>query len=148
MPKHLLLIACACAAIATAVTPLASASTGSVIRLTLPGTKSAYVDLGPKGYSAGDYFVSTGRLLDAETGKPVGRLGGVWTILSRLADHAVFDLGLPRGTIFVAGRIVHAAPKSTLSLTGGTGRYRGSRGTVVFRYLSQTTARLELHLRT
>jgi hypothetical protein len=133
---------------ALAASAAARANTkNTVIHLKLPGTKSSYVDLGPKGYSGGDYFVTTGRLLDRTTGKPAGRLGGIWTILSRAADNASFDLGLTHGTLIVNGRIVHAAKQSVLDVIRGTGSYAGAHGTVTFRYLSQTTAALDIRLR-
>ncbi|HET7567739.1 MAG TPA: hypothetical protein VFJ91_07105 [Gaiellaceae bacterium] len=142
MPVRILLAALAAAVLA----PIAQAAPAGALHLELPATKSTYVDLNRKGYSPGDYFLSSGRLLDRGSHRPVGRLGGVWTILSRKADHATFDLGLAGGTIFVSGRIVHAAPSSTLAVTGGTGIYAGRRGTVVFRYLSETTAALDVRL--
>ena len=86
-------------------------------------------------------------MLDRTTGKPAGRLGGVWTILSRAADNASFDLGLAHGTLIVNGRIVHAARQSVLNVIAGTGSYAGAHGTVTFRYLSQTTAALDIQLR-
>ena len=130
---------------AAALAPAAQAAPAT-LHLELPGTRSTYVDLNRKGYSAGDYFLSTGRVLDRATRRPAGLLGGVWTILSRKADHAAFDLGLAKGTIFVSGRIDHTARSSTLSVTGGTGSYRSSHGTVTFRYLSETTAALDVRL--
>ncbi len=144
MRTRILLAALAAAALAPAA---AHATPATMLHLELPGTKSTYVDLNRKGYSPGDYFLSSGRLLDRGSHKPVGRLGGVWTILSRSADHATFDLGLTDGTIFVSGRISHTAPSSTLAVAGGTGSYRGSHGTVAFRYLGQTTAALDIRLR-
>lgn len=139
-------VAAVCAVVLTAASPVHAAAIPT-IRLDLPGTKSTYFDVGRKGYSAGDYFLTSGRLLDAKTHASAGRLGGVWTILSRQADHVVFDLALSGGTVFVTGRIAHAAPSSTLAVAGGTGRYAGMRGTVVFRYSSQTSARLDVRLR-
>lgn len=115
--------------------------------LVLPRTTSTYVDLGRHGYSAGDFFLTSGRLLADPSRTPTGRLGGTWTILSRQADHAAFTIGLDDGALFVTGRIVHAAPSSTLALTGGTGAYAAARGTVVFRYMSRTSATLEVRLR-
>jgi phage-related tail fiber protein len=120
---------------------------GTTIHLKLPGTKSSYVDLGPNGYSPGDYFLSSGRVLDRASGKQAGRLGGVWTILSRAADNAFFDIGLARGTLVVSGRIVHSAKLSVLQVVAGTGAYAGAHGTVTFSYLSQTTAALDIRLR-
>jgi hypothetical protein len=144
--RHLISTLAASLAIAAAAVPLATAASPAVIRLQLPGTKSTYVDLGPKSYSPGDYFLSSGLLVDPATHKQVGQIGGVWTILSRKADHATFDLGLAAGTIFVSGQIQHTAPTSTLQVTGGTGAYRDSHGTVTFRYLSETTAALDVRL--
>jgi len=145
MSKRIVLTLLAATALLAASAQIALSS-NAVIRLELPSTKSTYVDLNRKGYSAGDYFLSSGRLLNMSTHKPAGRMGGVWTILSRAADNATFDLGLASGTIFVSGHIVHAAPKSTLTISGGTGRYAGAQGTVTFRYLSQTSAELDVRL--
>src|SRR5262245_36907769 len=100
-----LFIAAAAATAALAAAPLASAAQGPAIHLKLPGTKSQYVDLGAKGYSEGDYFLATGRLQDASSGKPAGRLAGLWTILSPAADHVDINLGLNAGTIFATGQI-------------------------------------------
>jgi hypothetical protein len=144
--RRLVSILAASVAVAAVVVPLATGASPSVIRLQLPGTTSTYVDLGPKGYSSGDYFLSSGRLVDPATLKQLGRIGGVWTILSRNADHATFDLGLAAGTIFVSGQIHHTTPTSTLEVTGGTGAYRGRHGTVTFRHLNETTAALDVRL--
>jgi hypothetical protein len=141
------LVAGLIAALAIFAGTAAAGPTKSTIHLKLPGTKSSYVDLGRKGYSGGDYFVTTGRLLDRATGQPAGRLGGIWTILSRAADNASFDLGLTHGTLIVNGRIVHAAKQSVLAIVAGTGSYAGAHGTLTFRYLSQTTAALDVQLR-
>lgn len=146
MLKSQMLIAVFASTLATSAAAGATPRT-TTIHLKLPSTKSSYVDLGRKGYSGGDYFLSTGRLLDLATGKPAGRLGGVWTILSRAADNASFDLGLAHGTLIVNGHIVHAAKQSVLTVTGGTGSYAGAHGTVTFRYLTQTTAALDVRLR-
>src|SRR5262245_50139762 len=141
-----LLIPALLATATLAFAPLAGASDMQTIHLKLPGTKSTYVDLGAKGYSEGDYFLASGRLLNAADGKKAGRLGGIWTILSPAADHVDANLGLTAGTIFVTGQISHADPASTLTVTGGTGRYRNAHGTVTFRYLSETTAGLDVQL--
>jgi hypothetical protein len=148
MRTKTLIILTACTVAACCTAQLASARpSATLIQLKLPHTTSTYVDLGRKGYSAGDYFLSSGRLLDAATSKPAGRLGGIWTILSRQADHVTIDLGLDSGTLFVTGQIRHTAPRSALTIAGGTGRYSSARGTVVFRYTSQTTAALDVYAR-
>ncbi|MGH2934246.1 MAG: allene oxide cyclase barrel-like domain-containing protein [Gaiellaceae bacterium] len=147
MIKPHALVAVLAALLAVFAGTASAGSSNTTIHLDLPGTKSSYVDLGPKGYSGGDYFVTTGRVLDRATGKPAGRLGGIWTIISRAADNASFDLGLAHGTLIVDGRIVHAARQSTLSIVAGTGSYTGAHGTVTFRYLSETTAALDVRLR-
>jgi hypothetical protein len=144
--SHALVAAFATALVASAATASAD-PTNTAIHLKLPGTKSSYVDLGRNGYSGGDFFLTTGRLLDRTTGKPAGRLGGVWTILSRAADNASFDLGLAHGSLIVDGRIVHAARQSVLNVIAGTGSYAGAHGTVTFRYLTRTTAALDIQLR-
>jgi hypothetical protein len=147
MTKTRALVAMLATALAVFAGSASAGSSDTTLHLKLPGTKSSYVDLGRKGYSGGDYFVTTGRLVDRTTGKPAGRLGGIWTILSRSADNASFDLGLPNGTLMVNGHIVHAAKQSVLSITGGAGSYSGAKGTVTFRYLSETTAALDVRLR-
>ena len=138
-------VAVASAATIAAASPAAAGGATS-FTLLLPATTSTYVDLGRKSYSAGDFFLSRGPLLDPTTRTRVGRLGGTWTILSRQADQAAFNVGLKAGTLFVVGRISHTAPRSILTVTGGTGRFRTARGTVTFRYLSETSASLAVNL--
>jgi hypothetical protein len=42
---------------------------------------------------------------------------------------------------------VHTAKQSVLEVIGGTGSYAGAHGSVTFRYLTQTTAALDILLR-
>ena len=132
----------AAAATMTLAATAAGAGSPKTFSVYLPGTKSTYVDVGRKGYSPGDYFLATGRLLSRAGGARIGGLAGVWTLRSPAADDASITLRLPQGTLFVAGRIHHTAKSSTLRVTGGTDSYAGARGVAVLRYLSETTAEI------
>jgi hypothetical protein len=96
-----------------------------------------FVDVGPQGGemkppSQGDQYVLNNRLLDG-TRERVGRTHIVCTttVPGRKAiavcDH-VFTL--PDGTLTAQSIAPLSKPRETMALTGGTGRYAGSRGTI------------------
>jgi hypothetical protein len=139
----------ALASIAVALTLVGatSASSGSrTLDIVLPKTKSAFVDTGKKGYSPGDYFLATGAVLDKVGGKRIGGLVGVWTLVSPAADKASIVIRLPNGIVYVDGQIRHTAKQSLLQVRGGTGAYRGAKGTAAFRYLTETSGAMHFTL--
>lgn len=123
-----------------------AANRASSFDVVLPKTNSKYVDIGRKGYSPGDYFLATGPILDKVGGERIGGLAGVWTLVSPKGDDAAIVLHLERGTVHVDGRINHRKAPSVLRLLGGTGAYKGVRGTATFRYLTETSATLHIAL--
>ena len=126
------------AALATAGTA-ANGRTGFEIVMgkTLSGEKAiqTYIDTGKKSYSAGDYFLTTGPALDKVGGKRIGGVAGVWTIVSQAADNASVIIHLPDGTLYMDGLMRHTAKQNVLQLRGGTGAYKGARGTATWRTL-------------
>lgn len=112
----------------------------------LPGTKTTYVDTGAKGYSPGDYFLAHGAVFNHSGGTRIGGLSGIWTLLSPAADSASIMFHLPKGTVYVDGKIHHDAPQSVLRLAGGTGAYKSAHGTAVFKYVTETTASIKFNV--
>jgi hypothetical protein len=145
MTKALALLATIAAGLALVGTGSA-ASGGRSFDVVLPKTNSRYVDTGRRGYTPGDYFLATGPVLAKSGGKRVGGLAGVWTLLGPTADAASITLHLADGTLYVDGRVRHAAKQSVLQVRGGTGAFRGAKGTATFRYLSETSAALHVEL--
>jgi hypothetical protein len=134
-------------AAASALAAAASAAPGPhSFDVVLPKTNSAYVDTGRKGYTPGDYFLATGPVLAKVGGPRIGGLAGVWTLVSPAADKASVAIHLSRGTLYVDGRITHAAKQSVLRVRGGTDAFRGARGTASFRYLTETSALIHFEL--
>lgn len=133
-----------------AVLSLAATGTASQGRdafdVVLPKTTSKYVDIGRKGYSPGDYFLSTGPVLAKVGGERIGGLAGIWTLVSPASDDASIAIHLSRGTLYVDGSIRHTAKQSVLRVRGGTGAFLGARGTATFRYLSETSGAMHVSL--
>ena len=137
------------AAIVAALSLAATASAAQGTRtfdVVFPKTSTTYVDLGRKGYSRGDYFLSTGPVLAKLGGPRIGGLAGIWTLVSKAADNASIAIRLPGGNVYVDGSIHHAAPQSVLRVRGGTGAFSGARGTASWRYLSERSAALHFEL--
>ena len=72
------------------------------------------------------------------------------TMLSRTgsicsaADDASIALHLEQGTIYIDGRMRHTSKTSILRVVGVTGAYDRAHGKVVFRYLTETSAALQI----
>ena len=113
------------------------------------GGTTRYVDLGKKGISAGDLFLTTGTPVYAQ-GKRIGTMDGVETIVTAAHDGTVSQQGTLRlagGNIMLEGIGRHTDTPFRLAVVGGTRDYafaRGqltvlrednSRGVVVFRLI-------------
>ncbi len=147
MSKALALAAAIATALSLAAVGLGAGTTGkSTFDIVLPKTNSRYVDIGRKGYSRGDYFLATGAVLGKVGGARIGGLAGVWTIVDQTADKTSMTIHLPAGTLYVDGRIRHAAKQSVLRVAGGTGPFADAKGTAAFRYLSETSAAIHFSL--
>jgi hypothetical protein len=127
-------------AAASATVAIGGASEGSAVEapqtmtLSSPfnGGKTRHVDLGKKGIGAGDVFLSIDMpLRDESTGKRMGTLDGVETILSAAHDGTVaqaLTMRLRDGTIVLQNVIRHTERHAALAVTGGTGAYANARG--------------------
>jgi hypothetical protein len=133
--------------LAAAVTTVAAAAIGAgvqasatvgpkTITVTTPfdGGSTRHVDLGrksPRG-GPGDLFLATGvPLSDEQTGRRVGTLEGVETVLSAAHGGTVSFSGTLRlqgGTLQVEGVIRHSDRHPALAVVGGTGDYAGASG--------------------
>jgi hypothetical protein len=149
MSKSVSRVGAALVALAAALSLAAAAPAAHGARsfdVVLPKTNSTYVDTGRKGYTPGDYFLATGPVLAKVGGPRIGGLAGVWTLVSPAADKASVAIHLADGTVYVDGRIRHAAKQSVLQVRGGTDAFRNARGTASFRYLSETSALIHFDL--
>ena len=96
------------------------------------GGKTRYVDVGRKGISPGDVFLSTDvPLFDLQSGKRVGTSDGMETFVSLRHQGTVWlhvTGRLRDGRIEAAGLLRHSDRRQSLPVTGGTGAYAGARG--------------------
>jgi Allene oxide cyclase barrel like domain len=135
---HKLAAAALAAAAATGAVALghttASATDGArTIVFTEPfvGGHNRYLDLGRKGISPGDMFLSTDVPIHDASGKRVGSSDGMETIVSGRHDGTVMLQGAARlrdGRIELAALLRHSDEQQTGIVTGGTGAYAGARG--------------------
>jgi hypothetical protein len=133
-------VAASVAAASITVAIAAAAGNGSAVEspstlmLSTPfeGGKTRTVDLGKKGLGAGDMFLSTGApVRDEATGRRIGALDGIETILSPAHDGTVSELitmRLEDGTLVLQNVIRHTDRPAALAVTGGTGAYADARG--------------------
>jgi hypothetical protein len=98
------------------------------------GGKTRYLDVGKKGISPGDMFLTTDvPVFDLQTGKRVGTSDGMETFVSIRHQGTVWLHGTTRlrdGRIEGGGLLRHSDRKQSLPITGGTGAYAGARGEV------------------
>ena len=98
------------------------------------GGKTRYLDVGKKGISPGDMFLTTDvPVFDLQTGKRVGTSDGMETFVSTRHQGTVWLHGTTRlrdGRIEGGGLLRHSDRKQSLPITGGTGAYAGARGEV------------------
>jgi hypothetical protein len=86
------------------------------------------VDVGKRGDSIGDGFITTSARLTDATGKPVGSADVVGTILSRAADALSISVQLADGELEVRGVMSTSGKPAQLAIIGGTGAYSNARG--------------------
>lgn len=136
--RVVILIAAVVAALGIAVpASLAATNDGIVVFEPTSQVSDTYLDLGEGGFSAGDTILENAVLTDPDTGESVG------TVVTRIQVVEVLDGGdflfildctvqLSGGnlTFYGAGVFGDVAEGVDFALTGGTGRYAGTRGTV------------------
>jgi hypothetical protein len=122
-----------------------------VIRLVAKGGQETNVDLGSKGFSAGDQEVVAAKLV--QDGKRVGEAGSVCQFVrvgkSSAACLDVFTLSLPKGQISTQGLVTStpAGPGTfVLAITGGTGAYQTAHGQMKVTSTSTDEVPLTLYL--
>lgn len=135
--RVLILIAAVFAAIGIAVPAGQAATDNGIVVFEPPSQLSdTFVDLGDGGFSAGDIILENGGLTDP-TGESVGQVVTRIQVVEPLdGDDFLFILDctvrLDGGnlTFYGAGEFGDIAEGVDFALTGGTGRYAGTRGTV------------------
>jgi hypothetical protein len=141
MRSRVILIIAAVIAV-TAVTTAASEAAGptsarsdasTLTLLAPPGGTTTTIDLGKRGPSPGDEFVTTGSPLERPGSHTrVGRIDLIETAMSETRSSLSFTARLPHGTLQVQGAYNPNNARFTLPIVGGTGSYLGARGAVTF----------------
>jgi hypothetical protein len=119
--------------------PLPAAAAPTVVKslqLEVPfqGGAFAFIDLGKKGLTPGDMFVSSDLpVSNASTGRKLGSMDG-WEIILSAHHHGTVAgstmLRLPDGNVTIDGTVRHTDDPNTFAVTGGTGTYSGVSGTL------------------
>jgi hypothetical protein len=133
------------ALIVVALTASAAADGGPrtmTVSTRFEGGASRQVDIGKRGFSAGDMFTVTGQpVSDEATGRRAGSLDAMETVVSGLHDGTVSmvaTLRLGDGTLHGGGVVRHTDEPVRLPVTGGTGAYAGASGQLT---VTEDTAR-------
>jgi hypothetical protein len=131
-------------AVTTAATeaagPTSPRSDASVLTLLAPpGGRTTTIDLGKRGPSAGDEFVTTGSPLQRPGSHTrVGRIDLIETSMSETRSSLSFTARVPHGTLQVQGAYNPNNSRFTLPIVGGTGAYLAARGAVTLDTNSRT----------
>jgi hypothetical protein len=129
------------AAVADAAGSGTRSHTTTTLHFHEPASNSSFVDVGGKGTTQGDFLAWDDQLRDVDTGKFVGRVAGVCTLVdlrSQLFDCSPVTYLLPGGTIYVDGLFSGKGTPETDPIVGGTGKYDGVHGTAIVKALSAT----------
>jgi hypothetical protein len=121
---------------------------GDTFRVVAITAEEDFLDLGDEGFSLGDQGVFSENLLKG--GEEVGHSGGVCAVtsLEREEVHCVVTAWFQGGQITVQGLIgigADAPDTFVLSITGGSGKYKGAEGEVHARSVSETKEILTFH---
>src|SRR4051812_40023543 len=132
--KHPLVIgAIAATAAATAGFTLGAGSASGIdtprtVDLKIGRGHDTAVDVGKRGDSIGDGFVTTGARLTDANGKVAGRANVLGTILSRSDDSLQISVRLTDGRVEARGIQPTSGNPADLAVIGGTGAYSNVRG--------------------
>jgi hypothetical protein len=110
-----------------------------VLKVTSVSVKLAQTDKPPKGASAGDTVTFKDDLLNAaaqfgkKVGAKVGTDQGTMTFSSKTTARFKGFATLPGGTVTLDGPVVSSVDGKSIiiPITGGTGRYKNAKGTVL-----------------
>lgn len=128
----------------------AAAGSEDVLRVHAVLTKTEASDMGPKGVGIGDRLAYTVAFSEAgNKGKKLGTGYGECVRLTGSSDAAgvlncTETIRLKGGDLHVGGIYEPGAKSNTWTITGGTGRYRGSTGEEFFRALDATSFAAEI----
>jgi hypothetical protein len=119
---------------------------GDTIRVVSTNTEEAFVDVGEPDFSIGDEFVFSSDL--TKHGRNVGHTGVVCTVTSveREESQCVGTAWFHRGQITIQGLLAGEPEEFEFPITGGSGAFEGTGGTLVVRELSDTQELLTFHL--
>jgi hypothetical protein len=107
----------------------------STLKVIEHATTDATTDTGAAGDSAGDILTFANNVFDASDTRKAGTDQGYCIrVVAGTSYECNYTTFLPRGQIVVEGPF-YDAKRSTLAITGGTGRYRNARGTLALRSL-------------
>jgi dirigent-like protein len=143
--KKLSLIVAVVLALAGAAVAYAAGSGGrsttTILHFHEPAANASFLDVGGKGTTQGDYLAWDDQLRDVASGKFVGHVAGVCTLVdlrSQLFDCSPVTYMLAGGTIYVDGLFSGKGVPETDPIVGGTGKYQGVHGTATVKPLSAT----------
>jgi allene oxide cyclase len=103
---------------------------GKSITVIEHATSDTTTDTGASGDSVGDILTFANDVFDATNASKAGTDQGYCVrVVAGTSYECTWTTFLPGGQIVVAGPF-YDAKDSTLAITGGTGRYRGARGTM------------------
>jgi hypothetical protein len=116
------------------------------IRVVEITTEEEFLDLGAEGFSLGDEFVFSAKLLNG--GEEVGHAGVVCTLTSLEREEAQCQATawFDDGQITAQGLVVGDPETVVLPITGGSGRYEGAEGEAHGRQVSETKEILTFRL--
>ena len=123
------------AAIAHAAHATAARTGARVITVLEVEQRSAFVDVGASGESAGDYFLFESRFLTPDGGATVGRDSVKCTLGVRTVMCEATGVIFHKGKIEVVGTLF-SDTDAVLPIVGGTGAFKGAGGTVTIKDLA------------
>src|SRR4051812_9283582 len=116
-----------------------SGNSGKTLTVIEHATTDTTTDTGAPGDTVGDVLTFANEVFDAGDTAKVGTDQGYCIRVVKGASYECnWTTFLPGGQIVVEGPFLDAA-NSTLAITGGTGRYRGARGTMDLRSVAGGT---------
>ena len=116
-----------------------SGNSGKTLAVVEHATTDATTDTGDPGDTAGDVLTFANDVFNAgDTAKVGTDQGYCIRVVKGTSYECNWTTLLPGGQIVVEGPFLDAG-SSTLAITGGTGRYRGARGTMDLRSLAGGT---------